>query len=73
MYQTQFDKFIKLMDEAFKNMLADVRVFETNGYVVLHDQIGYKDNDRINTYAVKRYETFFPFFQKIVKIILVLI
>ena len=39
---------------------------------VLDNKIGYKDNDRINTSVVKRYETLFAYYLEIVKIILVI-
>ncbi|ETN99081.1 hypothetical protein RFI_38406, partial [Reticulomyxa filosa] len=42
-----FKKWSALLDEAIKDMLNDIQTFESHGYQVSNDKIGYQEQDSI--------------------------
>ncbi|UJR17604.1 hypothetical protein I4U23_004500 [Adineta vaga] len=57
----QFPKWILLIDEAIKDMLADVQSFESHDYVVKNNKIGYIEQDNIVYNVVYGYKTLFAY------------
>jgi hypothetical protein len=51
-----------LVEEAAKDMLSDIKTFESHDYVVKEDKIGYKEQDNIIFNAVFGYKTLFAYF-----------
>ncbi|CAF4248425.1 unnamed protein product [Rotaria sp. Silwood2] len=57
----KFPYWILLIDEAIKDMLADVHSFESHDYVVKNDKIGYIEQDNIVYNVVFGYKTLFAY------------
>ncbi|ETO08110.1 hypothetical protein RFI_29276 [Reticulomyxa filosa] len=53
-----------LLDEAIKDMLNDVQVFESHGYQVSNDKIGYKEQDGISYNIRYGYKTLFAYYHE---------
>ncbi|ETO08017.1 hypothetical protein RFI_29373 [Reticulomyxa filosa] len=55
-------KWSVLLDEAIKDMLNDVQIFESHGYQVSNDKIGYKEQDGISYNIRYGYKTLFAYY-----------
>ncbi|ETN98239.1 hypothetical protein RFI_39271, partial [Reticulomyxa filosa] len=53
-----------LLDEAIKDLLSDVRTFESHGYQVSNDKIGYKEQDSIYYNVRYGYKTLFAYYHE---------
>ncbi|ETO06880.1 hypothetical protein RFI_30511 [Reticulomyxa filosa] len=53
-----------LLDEAIKDMLNDVQKFESHGYQVSNDKIGYKEQDSICYNVRYGYKTLFAYYHE---------
>ena len=58
----KFPNWINLMNEAIKDMLSDVRNFESHHYVVAQEKIGYIEQDNIVFDVVYGYKTLFAYY-----------
>lgn len=53
-----------LLDEAAKEMLADVKTYASHNYLVQEDKIGYREQDGISFNIVYGYKTLFAYFNE---------
>ncbi|ETO07585.1 hypothetical protein RFI_29807, partial [Reticulomyxa filosa] len=53
-----------LLDEAIKDMLNDIQIFESHGYQVSNDKIGYKEQDTICYNVRYGYKTLFAYYHE---------
>ncbi len=51
-----------VIDEAVKNMLYDIKNFESHDYIIKDDKIGYKEQDNIVFNSVYGYKTLFAYY-----------
>ncbi|CAF3762063.1 unnamed protein product, partial [Rotaria sp. Silwood1] len=58
----RYSKWDSLMQEAIKDMLADVTSFESHNYIVKDDKIGYIEQDNIIFNVVYGYKTLFAYY-----------
>ena len=58
----RFPNWISLIDEAVKDMLFDVKDFESHDYVVKNDKIGYIEQDNIVYNVTYGYKTLFAYY-----------
>ncbi|CAF3338635.1 unnamed protein product, partial [Rotaria sp. Silwood2] len=61
---TKFPEWMLLIDEAIKDMIADVKSFESHDYVVKKDKIGYIEQDNIVYNVVYGYKTLFAYYHE---------
>ena len=61
---TKFPEWMLLIDEAIKDMVADVKSFESHDYVVKKDKIGYIEQDNIVYNVVYGYKTLFAYYHE---------
>ena len=59
--QEKFPQWISLIDEAIKDMIADVQTFESHDYEVKNDQIGYIEQGNIVYNVIYGYKTLFAY------------
>ncbi|CAM2727660.1 unnamed protein product [Rotaria socialis] len=62
--QEKFPNWILLIDEAIKDMIADVQSFESHNYVVKNDKIGYIEQDNIVYNVIYGYKTLFAYYHE---------
>lgn len=62
--QEKFPKWISLIDEAIKDMIADVQSFQSHDYVVKNDKIGYIEQDNIVYNVIYGYKTLFAYYHE---------
>ena len=60
--KSKFGDWMKLIDEAIKDMMCDVQQFKSTDYVVRKDKIGYKQIDGINFSEAFGYKTLFSYY-----------
>ena len=53
-----------LIEEAVKDMISDVRTFESHDYFVQNDKIGYKEQDGMSFNVTYGYKTLFAYFRE---------
>lgn len=62
--QEKFPNWISLIDEAIKDMIADVQSFQSHDYVVKNDKIGYIEQDNIVYNVIYGYKTLFAYYHE---------
>ena len=58
----KFQIWTPLIEEAVKDMLFDIKSFESHSYIVSNDKIGYKEQDNIVFNAAYGYKTLFAYY-----------
>jgi hypothetical protein len=58
----RFTEWTSLINEACKDMLADLKTFESHDYIAKDDKIGYKEQDNIVFDTSYGYKTLFAYF-----------
>ncbi|CAF0717694.1 unnamed protein product [Brachionus calyciflorus] len=60
----KFSKWISLIDEALKDVLADLKSYESHEYKVFDDRIAYKEQDGVQTNIFYGYKTLFAYYHE---------
>jgi len=53
-----------LIEEAVKDMLADINTYQSHDYIVLNDKIGYKEQDGVSFNIAYGYKTMFAYYHE---------
>jgi len=61
---TQHGTWSFLIDEAIKDMIADLKTYSSHDYIVKDDKIGYKEQDGISFKVTDGYKTLFAYFHE---------
>ncbi|CAF0944002.1 unnamed protein product [Brachionus calyciflorus] len=60
----KFPKWIGLIDEALKDVLFDLKNFESHEYKIFDNRIAYKEQDGVQNNIVYGYKTLFAYYQE---------
>ena len=58
----RFKGWEPLIEEAVKDMLVDLKAYESHDYIVKEDKIGYREHEQISFNITQRYQTLFAYY-----------